>query len=60
MMCRCIVPCKALKPSRGTLDDPVTNCSTRALISSSNDSTTCNTTCSHSNTTNRPIETQTN
>lgn len=32
-------PCKALKPCRGTLDEPVTNCRSLALRSSSNIST---------------------
>lgn len=34
-----VIPCKALKPCSGTLEEPVTNCSSRALLSSSKDST---------------------
>lgn len=34
-----LLPWRALKPCRGTLEEPVTNCSSRALRSSSNDST---------------------
>lgn len=34
-----LLPCKALKPCSGTLEEPVTNCSSRALLSSSKDST---------------------
>lgn len=34
-------PCKALKPWSGTRVEPVTNCSSRALLSSSKASTAC-------------------
>lgn len=37
--CWLFLPWRALKPCRGTLEEPVTNCSSRALRSSSKDST---------------------